>query len=243
MEFIDIFLSLIALIILEIVLGIDNLVILSILTEKLPREKRKKARRWGLTFAWVTRLLLLGSAVYMVKLVKPLFTVGSLTFSARDIFLCLGGAFLIWKATDEIHQDVVDEDAVKPVSKNINSAATFRGVIIQIALLDVVFSLDSVLTAVGLTSLFWVMALAITCAIIIMIFASEPVSEFISKHPTIKMLALSYLILIGTVLVADGFSFHIPRGYLYFAMGFSLSVESLNLIKRNRVNRKKIERK
>lgn len=243
MEFIDILLSLIALIILEIVLGIDNLVILSILTEKLPREKRKKARRWGLTFAWVTRLVLLGSAVYMVKLVKPLLTIGSLTFSARDIFLLLGGAFLIWKATDEIHQDVVEEDAVKPVNTKLHSAATFRGVIIQIALLDVVFSLDSVLTAVGLTSLFWVMALAITCAIIIMIFASEPVSDFISKHPTIKMLALSYLILIGTVLVADGFSFHIPRGYLYFAMGFSLGVESLNLVKRNRMNRKKTENK
>ncbi len=246
MEFIDIFLSLVALIILEIVLGIDNLVILSILTEKLPREKRKKARQWGLTFAWVTRLMLLGSAVYMVKLVKPLVTIGSLTFSARDIFLFLGGAFLIWKATDEIHQDVTDDDeeeVTKPVPKNSNSAATFRGVIIQIALLDVVFSLDSVLTAVGLTTLFWVMALAITCAIIIMIFASEPVSEFIAKHPTIKMLALSYLILIGMVLVADGFSFHVPRGYLYFAMGFSLSVESLNLVKRNRVNRKKMSRK
>ncbi|WP_298625999.1 TerC family protein [uncultured Legionella sp.] len=243
MEFIDISLSLIALIILEIVLGIDNLVILSILTEKLPREKRKKARRWGLTFAWATRLLLLGSAVYMVQLVHPLVSIGSFSFSARDIFLCLGGAFLIWKATDEIHQDVTDDDSVKPVTTHLNSAATFRGVIIQIALLDIVFSLDSVLTAVGLTSLFWVMALAISIAIIIMIFASEPVSEFISKHPTIKMLALSYLILIGTVLVADGFSFHIPRGYLYFAMGFSLGVESLNLIKRNRANRKKIERK
>lgn len=243
MEFIDIIVSIIALVILEVVLGIDNLVILSILTEKLPYEKRKKARRWGLTFAWVTRLLLLGSAVYMVKLVKPLVIIGTFSFSARDIFLCLGGAFLIWKATDEIHQDVVDEPLVEPVSKKIYSAATFRGVIIQIALLDVIFSLDSVLTAVGLTTRFWVMALAITFAIIIMIYASEPVSDFISKNPTIKMLALSYLILIGTVLVADGFSFHIPRGYLYFAMGFSLGVESLNLIKRSRKMRKRTARK
>ncbi|CAM2908898.1 TerC family protein [Legionella worsleiensis] len=239
MEFFDVVLSLIALIVLEVVLGIDNLVILSILTEKLPQEKRKKARRWGLTFAWMTRLMLLASAVFMVKLVKPLFSIGDMTFSARDIFLCLGGAFLIWKSTDEIHQDVTNESRTNSLPHGTSASATFRGVIIQVALLDIIFSLDSVLTAVGLTSHFWVMALAITCAIIIMIYASEPVSEFITKHPTIKMLALSYLILIGTVLVADGFSFHIPRGYLYFAMGFSLGVEALNLLRRTRRKRKK----
>jgi predicted tellurium resistance membrane protein TerC len=243
MDFIDIGLSLIALIILEIVLGIDNLVILSILTEKLPKEKRKKARRWGLTFAWITRLILLGSAVYMVKLVKPLVTIGSFTFSARDIFLLFGGAFLIWKSTDEIHQDVMDEPPTIPISTKVRSTATFKSVVIQVALLDVIFSLDSVLTAVGLTTQFWVMALAITCAILIMIYASEPVSAFISKHPTIKMLALSYLILIGMVLVADGFSFHVPRGYVYFAMGFSLGVESLNLIKKARKERQNNLRK
>lgn len=239
MELIDILLSLISLIILEIVLGIDNLVILSILTEKLPYEKRKKARKLGLSCAWMTRLILLASAVFMVKLVKPLLIIGSFSFSARDIFLILGGVFLIWKSTDEIHQDLVDEPMIQPVSKHLYSAATFRMVILQIALLDIIFSLDSVLTAVGLTSRFWVMALAITCAILIMIYASEIVSDFISKHPSIKMLALSYLILIGTVLIADGFSFHIPRGYLYFAMGFSLGVESLNLVKRARKKRKK----
>lgn len=243
MDFIDIASSLIALIILEIVLGIDNLVILSILTEKLPLSKRKKARRWGLTFAWMTRLILLGSAVYMVQLVKPLFSIGDLTFSARDIFLILGGAFLIWKATDEIHQDVMDETgepiADEPIVPNMKPAVTFRGVVIQIALMDIIFSLDSVLTAVGLTSHFWIMAFAITCAILIMIFASEFVSKFISDHPTIKMLALSYLILIGMVLVADGFEFHVPRGYLYFAMGFSLGVEALNLFKRSRNKSKK----
>ncbi len=243
MDFIDISLSLIALIILEIVLGIDNLVILSILTEKLPKEKRKKARRWGLTFAWVTRLMLLGSAVYMVKLVKPLITIGSFTFSARDLFLFLGGAFLVWKSTDEIHKDVMDEPPVTPISSKKYAAATFRSVVLQIAILDIIFSLDSVLTAVGLTSRFWVMAIAITCAILIMIYASEPVSEFISTHPTIKMLALSYLILIGMVLIADGFSFHIPRGYLYVAMGFSLGVESLNLVKSARKKRLNNSRK
>lgn len=238
MDFVNIGLSLFALIILEIILGIDNLVILSILTEKLPPEKRKKARHWGLTFAWMTRLMLLASAVYMVKLVTPLFSIGSFTFSARDIFLVLGGAFLIWKSTDEIHQDVMNEPLATPITKKMYASSTFRSVVIQVALLDVIFSLDSVLTAVGLTSQFWVMATAITFAILIMIYASEPVSDFINKHPTIKMLALSYLILIGTVLVADGFSFHVPRGYLYFAMGFSLGVESLNLVKSSRKKRK-----
>jgi predicted tellurium resistance membrane protein TerC len=224
-------------VILEIVLGIDNLVILSILTEKLPVEKRKKARRWGLTFAWVTRLILLASAVYMVHLVKPLFSIGTLTFSFRDLFLIIGGIFLIWKSTDEIHQDIQKEPLNKPLNID-KKPVTFKKVIMQVALLDIIFSLDSVLTAVGIASQYWVMALAITISIIIMIFASEPVSYFIEKHPSVKMLALSYLILIGTILVADGFSFHIPRGYIYFSMGFSLSVEALNLIRQSRAERK-----
>jgi predicted tellurium resistance membrane protein TerC len=240
MDFIDITVSLMVLIILEIVLGIDNLVILSILSEKLPMQQRKKARRWGLTFSWVTRLILLGLAVDLIKLTKPLITIHLLSFSARDFFLMFGGAFLIWKATDEIHQDVADEsesdskETIKPFK------ATFKMVIMQIALMDIIFSLDSVLTAVGLTSRFWIMALAITCAILIMIFASEVVSAFIREHPTVKMLALSYLILIGMVLIADGLSFHIPRGYVYFAMGFSMAVESLNLLKHSRKKRKKL---
>lgn len=242
MGLLDVVSSLIALIILEIVLGIDNLVILSILTEKLPSHKRKKARRVGLSLAWITRLLLLATAVHMVKLIKPILVIGTFSFSIRDIFLFLGGAFLIWKATDEIHQDVTDEPFMKPITKKIYSATTFKAVVIQVAILDIIFSLDSVLTAVGLTTQFWIMAVAITCAIIIMIFASEPVSAFISKHPTIKMLALSYLILIGTVLVADGFSFHVPRAYLYFAMGFSLAVEALNLLKKSRKKRRKLVR-
>lgn len=237
MELLEIILSLLTLVILEIVLGIDNLVILSILTEKLPVEQRKKARQWGLTFAWMTRLLLLGSAVYMVHLVEPLFSIGTLSFSFRDLFLIFGGMFLIWKSTDEIHQDILKEPINSPVLSE-KKGVTFRGVIIQIALLDVIFSLDSVLTAVGMASHFWVMALAISCAIIIMIFASEVVSAFIAKHPTVKMLALSYLILIGMVLIADGFSMHIPRGYIYFSMGFSLGVETLNLLKSSRQKNK-----
>lgn len=243
MDFVDIGVSLVALILLEIILGIDNLIFLSILTERLPLEKRKLARQWGLTFAWVTRLILLASAVYMAKLTKPFLVMGGFSFSARDVFLFVGGAFLIWKATDEIHQEVTEENSVPQALDKPRSAATFRGVIIQVGLMDVIFSLDSVLTAVGLTTRFWVMGLAISCAILIMIYASEPVSAFITKHPTVKMLALSFLILIGMVLVADSFSFHVPRGYVYFAMGFSLSVESLNLFKHARKKRRRQMRK
>jgi len=239
MELLDIFLSLFALIILEIILGIDNLVFLSILTERLPREQRKKARRWGLTFAWITRLLLLASAVWIVKLSNPLFTLGSFSVSIRDIFLFVGGAFLITKATQEIHAEVDQRETELHVTGK--AAITFKGVIVQVALMDIIFSLDSVLTAIGLTTRFWIMAFAITCAILVMIYASEPVSEFIEKYPTVKMLALSFLILIGMVLVADSFAFHIPRGYVYFAMGFSLGVELLNALKRARHKRKKMK--
>ncbi len=231
MELLDIILSLLALTVLEIILGVDNLVFLSILTEKLPQNQRKKARKWGLTFAWVTRLLLLASAVWLVKLKTPFVTLGDFSYSVRDVFLLLGGGFLIAKATQEIHMEVSDEEELQ---ENNQIKVTFKGVVTQVALMDIIFSLDSVLTAVGLTTRYWVMAVAITIAILIMIYASEPVSQFIEKHPTVKMLALSFLILIGMVLVADSFSFHVPRGYVYFAMGFSLAVESLNLIKRAR---------
>lgn len=232
MNIFDILITLSALIILEVVLGIDNLVLLSILTEKLPREKRKKARRWGLTFAWVTRLMLLASALGLSKLTQPLFSIAQMTFSARDIFLLLGGGFLIAKATQEIHNEVLYDDPkkIKPQSRS----AKFNVVVGQIAVMDIIFSLDSVLTAIGLTDNFWIMAIAISVAILVMIFASEWVSAFIEKHPTIKMLALSFLILIGMVLVADSFHFHIPRGYVYFAMAFSLTVEGLNLYRRSR---------
>lgn len=237
MDFLTIFFSVIALIILEIVLGIDNLVFLSILTEKLPREDRKRARNWGLTFAWVTRLILLGSAVWLVKLTKPFLIIGELSFSVRDIFLFAGGAFLIYKATQEIHYEVGETQAEQLAT--YGPAATMRGVVIQIGLMDIIFSLDSVLTAIGLTNNFTIMAVAITCAILVMVYASEPVGNFIEKHPTIKMLALSFLILIGMLLVADSFAFHVPRGYLYFAMGFSLSVEALNLLRQSKRRQKK----
>jgi predicted tellurium resistance membrane protein TerC len=231
----DIILSLITLVVLEIVLGIDNLVILSILTERLPLAQRRKARRLGLSFAWMTRLLLLAFSYYLTKLVTPLFTLFDHSFSGRGIFLLLGGMFLIWKSTDEIHQDIANAHQEQTPSNK--KASKMSVVVIQIALLDIIFSLDSVLTAVGLASEFWVMALAISISILIMIYASEPVSHFITKHPTVKILALSYLILIGMLLVADGLSYHIPRGYIYFSMGFSMGVECLNLLKRSRVKK------
>ncbi|MDF1678205.1 MAG: TerC family protein [Legionellaceae bacterium] len=235
MEWLNLVSSLLALIILEIVLGIDNLVFLAILTEKLPHASRKRARRWGLTFAWVTRLLLLASAVWLVRLTKPVITLFEIGFSMRDLFLLVGGAFLIAKATQEIHSEVEPvelEEAPAKASKAVQ--VSVQSVVLQVGLMDIIFSLDSVLTAVGLTPHFWVMATAITIAIIIMIWASEPVSGFIERHPTVKMLALSFLILIGMVLVADGFSFHVPRGYIYFAMVFSLGVEGLNTLKQLR---------
>lgn len=227
---IDIILSLVTLTILEVVLGIDNLVFLAIISQKLPKQQQRRARQLGLTLAWVTRLILLASVVWIIKLTTPLFTIFDIPFSGRDLFLLVGGLFLLVKATQEIHDEIEPKDSfIKPTRKQ---AGQFFSVVIQIAILDIVFSLDSVLTAVGLTDQFWLMATAITIAIIAMVFASEPLSKFIERHPTIKMLALSFLILIGTVLIADGFNFHVPRGYIYFALGFSLAIEFLNILRR-----------
>lgn len=237
MEIIDISMSLLALIVLEIILGIDNLVFLSILTMKLPLGERRKARRWGLMFAWVSRLMLLSLALFLSKLSYPLFSVSDLSFSVRDLFLFVGGVFLIGKATQEIHNEL-DEEMLLKVSSD-TALVSFKKIVFQIVVMDLVFSLDSVLAAVGLTSHFIVMAVSISIAIVIMLYASDPVSHFIEKHPTIKMLALSFLMLIGTMLVADAFSFHVPRGYIYFAMGFSLSVEALNLLKQTHRKRTK----
>lgn len=228
---IDILVSFLTLTVLEIVLGIDNLIFLAIISQKLPQHQRKKARRIGLTLAWVMRLILLASALWLTRLTKPLFTISSFAFSGRDLFLLVGGLFLIWKATQEIHNDLDPNHTQKSVSLK---KVTFSSVITQIALLDIVFSLDSVLTAIGLTQHYWIMASAITIAILTMVFASEPLSKFVNKHPTIQMLALSFLILIGMVLIADAFAFHIPRAYVYFAMGFSVAVECLNLLRRKR---------
>lgn len=232
MNLIDVSLSIVTLTILEIILGIDNLVFLSILTEKLPLLQRKKARYWGLSFAWITRLMLLASAVWIVHLQNPILHVSDFVFSYRDLFLLVGGVFLIFKATQEISYEL--EDKHNAVNKPSKHGPKFKFVVFQIAIMDIVFSLDSVLTAVGLTENFLVMGIAITIAILVMLWSSHAVSNFIEKNPTIKMLALSFLMLIGVMLIADGLNFHIPRGYLYFAMLFSMSIEGLNMLKRQR---------
>lgn len=231
-ETLDILLALGTLTILEIILGIDNLVFLSILSQKLPYEQQARARKIGLTVAWVTRLLFLASALWLSKLVTPLFTIFNLEVSARDLFLFGGGMFLLWKATEEIHHQL-EQPTKKDIISNIKSQS-FLWVVTQIVLLDIVFSLDSVLTAIGLSDQFWVMATAISIAILAMIFVSDPLSSFIEKHPSVRMLALSFLLLIALVLIADAFHSHIPRGYVYFAMGFSLTVECLNLWRNKR---------
>jgi predicted tellurium resistance membrane protein TerC len=236
-EYTEIIISFVTLTILEVVLGIDNLVFLAIISKRLPPSQQRKARQWGLTFAWMTRLLLLASALWLTKLIQPLFTIFSFSFSGRDIFLLGGGLFLLTKATQEIHAEMESHDKEYKINPKYLS---FMMVVTQIAILDIIFSLDSVLTAIGLTQHFWLMAAAITIAIIAMVFASEPLSHFIEKHPTIKMLALSFLILIGVILIADGFHFHIPRAYIYFSMAFSLFVEILNLISHKRRQNKNI---
>jgi predicted tellurium resistance membrane protein TerC len=219
-------LSFVVLAALEVVLGIDNLLFIAILTERLPERRRALARRLGLAFALLTRIALLGAIAWIVTLTTPLFSVFGREISWRSVILVAGGLFLMVKATHEIHDEVEGEPARKrgPRSK----AATLAAVVIQIGLLDIVFSLDSVITAVGMVDELWVMALAIVVAIGVMMAASKPLSDFVLRHPTIKMLALSFLLVIGLFLIADGLGFKIPKGYLYFSLAFSVMVESLN---------------
>jgi predicted tellurium resistance membrane protein TerC len=226
--------SLVTLTLLEIVLGIDNIVFISILAGKLPREQQKKARQLGLTLALVTRILLLCALAWMVKLTKPLFSLQVFGhdwgLSGRDLILLIGGLFLLYKSTHEIHEKLEGDDGEK--SRRI--PPTFRSVIIQILLLDIVFSLDSVITAVGMAKHLPVMIIAVILAIMFMLVMGGTISAFVEKHPTIKMLALSVLILIGVALVAEAFHREIPKGYIYFAMAFSVGVEMLNLKMRSR---------
>ena len=216
---------------LEIVLGVDNLIFLSIMASRLPPARQKLGRRLGLAAAVVTRLLLLASAAWIVTFKEPIFTIGGYDVSWRDILLLAGGLFLIAKATVEIHHAVEGGTGNKETNP---AAAGLWSVVMQIAVLDIVFSFDTVMTAVGMSNNFSIMAIAVIAAVIVMIFAAEPVSAFVNKHPTVKMLALSFLILIGVALVADGLHFHIPKAYLYFAVAFSVAVEGLNLWARKR---------
>lgn len=226
----EIIFSLFTLTILEIVLGVDNLVFISVISARLPPEKQRRARQFGLSLAWVTRLILLASAIWLSRLTTPLFSIADFAVSIRDIFLFCGGLFLIVKATQEIHVEMTSITEPERIAK----PKRFWPIIFQIGILDIVFSLDSVITAIGLTKQFWIMAISITIAIIVMICASEVMSRFINKHPTIKILAFSFLILIGTMLIADGVHYHVPRGYIYFAICFSLFVEWLNSMHRKR---------
>jgi predicted tellurium resistance membrane protein TerC len=219
--------ALLTLTLLEIVLGIDNIVFISILAGKLPSERRRRARTLGLALAMGTRILLLLSLTWIMRLTRPLFTVGPQEISGRDLILLLGGMFLLWKSTHEIHERL--EGTAEVVHQAGLKANTMTSVLTQIALLDIVFSLDSVITAVGMAKEVAVMIAAIVISVGIMMWASGPLGDFVERHPTIKMLALSFLLLIGMALVAEGFHQHIPKGYIYFAMGFSVFVEMLNL--------------
>ena len=212
--------------VLEIVLGIDNVIFISILAGKLPKEQQAKARIIGLALAMITRVLLLLSIAWMARLTEPLFSVFGHGFSGRDIILIIGGVFLVWKSTHEIHDKMEGPDEVQGGGK---AKAVFSAIIVQIILLDIVFSLDSVITAVGMVDNIPVMISAVILAVIFMMFFAGPISGFVERHPTVKMLALSFLLLIGVTLIADGFGQHVSKGYIYFAMGFSVFVEILNI--------------
>lgn len=227
-------LALLTLSTLEIVLGIDNLVFLTIVTARLSPEERPSARRFGIALACVTRIMLLLSLSWLAGMTHNVFSAGGMGFSVRDLVLIVGGLFLLVKATMEIHAEVEGAEEEDP---NARPASSFWGAIIQIALIDIVFSLDSVITAVGMVNNIPVMVCAILVSVGVMLMAANPVAEFIERRPTLKMLALSFLILVGVALIADGFEFHIPRAYLYFAMAFSAGVEALNLLAKRRQER------
>ncbi|WP_455384002.1 TerC family protein [Acidihalobacter prosperus] len=215
---------------LEIVLGIDNIIFISILVGRLPARQRDRARILGLGLAMLTRLGLLLSLTWVMGLTEPLFSVLSYGVSGRDIILVGGGLFLLAKSTLEIHGALEGAETTRSGS----AAVGLLGVLVQIALLDIVFSLDSVITAIGLAQQLAVMMLAIVLAVLVMMLAAKPVGEFVDRHPTIKMLALSFLVLVGVALIAEGMGFHIPRGYIYFAMAYAVGVEMLNLRVRRR---------
>ncbi len=217
--------ALLTLTVLEIVLGIDNIIFISILSGKLPKEQQNKARLTGLALAMITRILLLFSIVWIMKLTLPLFTALGQEISGRDLILIGGGLFLIAKSTFEIHDKLEGEEG----HKSTKVAKSFANVITQIILLDIVFSLDSVITAVGMANNIMIMILAVVIAVGVMMLSSKSISDFVEEHPTVKMLALAFLLLIGVSLIAEGFEQHIPKGYIYFAMAFSVFVEMLNL--------------
>ncbi|HSB34887.1 MAG TPA: TerC family protein [Nitrospirota bacterium] len=230
--------ALVTLTALEIVLGVDNIIFISILVGKLPERQRNKARVLGLGLAMLTRIGLLLSIVWVMKLTTPLFTVFAQEISGRDLILIVGGLFLIWKSTLEIHDSL--EGAEEEGSGKTH--ASFAATLAQIAVLDIIFSLDSVITAVGLAKEVAVMIIAVVLAVIVMMFSSGAIGSFVDRHPTIKMLALSFLVLIGVTLIAEGLDLHVPKGYIYFAMAFSVIVEMLNMRLRRKTSPVKLHK-
>ena len=227
--------SLATLVVLEIVLGVDNLIFLAILVARLPKEQQRKGRILGLGFALITRIALLGALFWITKLTTPLFSLFGLAISGRDIVLIAGGIFLMYKSEQEIHNHITHAQETQAIKSR---HAGFLITIAQIGIIDIVFSLDSVITAVGMAEHLEVMILAIIIAVLVMMFAAEVISKFIDTYPTLKILALAFLLIVGIVLLADGFHFEIPRGYVYFAMFFSLGVELLNILAQARKSTK-----
>ncbi|ESY74001.1 membrane protein [Mesorhizobium sp. LNHC252B00] len=225
--------ALLTLIVLEIVLGIDNLIFISILTNKLPVAQRARARRLGISAALVMRLVLLATISIIVQLTTPVFTALGRGFSWRDLILIAGGLFLVWKATKEIHH-TVDPDDHKDTMLGETLQISLAGAIFQILLLDLVFSIDSIITAVGMTDEIAIMYIAVIVAVSVMMLAAGPLADFIARNPSIVMLALGFLLMIGMTLIADGMGYHVPKGYIYAAMGFSALVEGLNMLARRR---------
>ena len=223
--------ALVTLIVMEVVLGIDNIIFISILTNKLPEHQRSKARRIGIGLALVLRLALLGTVAVIVQLTEPIFTAFGHGFSWRDLILIAGGLFLVWKATKEIHHNV-DPDPTPDIFDSRTAALGFTSAIAQILMLDLVFSIDSIVTAVGMTEHVPIMVIAVLVTVALMLVAADPLANFIHGNPSIVMLALGFLLLIGTTLIADGFGAHVPKGYIYAAMAFSALIEGLNMLSR-----------
>ena len=234
--------ALVTLTALEIVLGVDNIIFISILVSRLPEEQRQRARVLGLGFAMATRIGLLLSLAWVMTLVDPLFTIFGKEISGRDLILIGGGLFLLWKSVHEIHNSF-EGDAGEALTAATAARASFAAIIVQIGIIDIVFSLDSVITAVGMADHVSIMVIAIVIAIGVMMFSARAIGEFVDRHPTVKMLALSFLILVGFALIAEGWDFHIPKGYIYTAMAFSIGVEVLNLrMRARRANSVKLRR-
>ena len=219
---------------LEIVLGVDNIIFISILVGRLPPEKRDLARRLGLSLAMGSRIALLLTLAWIMKLTAPLFTVLGQAISGRDLILIGGGLFLLWKSVHEIHASLEGEADVADGGAGAVAKASFSSVLVQIAIIDIVFSLDSVITAVGLADQVMVMVIAIVAAVAVMMFAAKPIGDFVDAHPTIKILALAFLVLVGATLIAEGLGTNVPKGYIYFAMAFSFAVEMINIRMRKR---------